>query len=341
MSKYLDNVLARCRGNFTVFDAFTKADSVINDPKYKNIMCAVSGGADSDVMLDLIHKVDIDEKVNYVWCNTGLEYQATKNHLDYLEDKYKIKIARERAIKPIPLCCKEFGQPFLSKRVSDMLSRLQQHGFKFEDKSFDQLKEEYPDCELALKWWCNMCNDTSKDLKFHRFNIEYNKWLKEFLIAYPPTFKVSSKCCVYSKKKVVAKYSKLHNIDLSVNGVRRNEGGIRANIYSNCYSQYADKEDQYRPLFWFSMEDRRWYEQTFGVHHSKCYTEYGLYRTGCIGCPFSGKNLTYELQVTKEHEPLIYKAVNTVFKDSYEYTKQYREFCSKMNDQKKGIGRLF
>lgn len=83
MSKYLDNILAKCRGNLAIFDAFTKADSVINSPKYSNIMCSISGGADSDVMLDMIHRVDVDDKVRYVWFNTGLEYQATKDHLKY------------------------------------------------------------------------------------------------------------------------------------------------------------------------------------------------------------------------------------------------------------------
>ena len=103
MSKYLDNILELCRENFVVYDAFVKADSVINNPKYNNIMCSISGGADSDVMLDLVHKVDMDNKVKYVWFNTGLEYQATKDHLEYLESRYHIKIERVRAIKPITL----------------------------------------------------------------------------------------------------------------------------------------------------------------------------------------------------------------------------------------------
>ena len=59
-------------------------------------------------MLDLISKIDKDRKVRYIWFDTGLEYQATKDHLKYLEEKYHIEIERIKAIKPIPLSCSEW-----------------------------------------------------------------------------------------------------------------------------------------------------------------------------------------------------------------------------------------
>ena len=94
----IEQYLEKCRGNVIIADAFTKADSIINDPKYTSVLCSISGGSDSDILLDLVHKVDVDKKVDYVWFNTGLEYQATKRHLDYLEDKYNISIQRERVL---------------------------------------------------------------------------------------------------------------------------------------------------------------------------------------------------------------------------------------------------
>lgn len=42
-------------------------------------------------MLDIIHNTDDIGKVTYYWINTGLEYQATKEHLDELEKKYGIR----------------------------------------------------------------------------------------------------------------------------------------------------------------------------------------------------------------------------------------------------------
>ena len=92
----LQEYLEKCKSNVIIADAFTKADSVINNPKYTSAICSISGGSDSDIMLDIISKVDVNKKVQYVWFNTGLEYQATKDHLEYLENWYDITIHRER-----------------------------------------------------------------------------------------------------------------------------------------------------------------------------------------------------------------------------------------------------
>ena len=60
-------------------------------------------------MLDIVWRCDKNNKVEYVWFDTGLEYQATKDHLKYLENKYGIDIKVHRAIKPIPSTCKQYG----------------------------------------------------------------------------------------------------------------------------------------------------------------------------------------------------------------------------------------
>lgn len=64
--------------------------------KYNKILVAISGGSDSDDMLDLLLKVCNKEKLTFVFFDTGIEYDATKKHLDYLEKKYDIKIDRQR-----------------------------------------------------------------------------------------------------------------------------------------------------------------------------------------------------------------------------------------------------
>ena len=194
--KTLDSLLQNCPKNEIIGNNLIKAWKIINDPKYKKIVCSISGGSDSDVMLDIVWKCDKDNKVDYVWFDTGLEYQATKDHLKYLEKKYGIKIIPYKAIKPIPLSCREYGQPFLSKQVSEFIKRLQQHNFKWEDRPFEELYKEYPNCKSALEWWCSVKGEGSK------FNIGQNKWLKEFMIQNPPDFDISNVCCDYAKKKV-------------------------------------------------------------------------------------------------------------------------------------------
>lgn len=292
-----------------------------------NVPLALSaGGGDSDIMLDIMSKVDTEHKVIYVWFDTGIEYQATKNHLDYLGEKYGIHIQREKAVKPIPSACKEYGQPFLSKHVSEMIKRLQAHGFQWEDDSYDFLAAKYHGCDSALRWWTN-----SKGGIVH--NIDRNQYLKEFLVAYPPNFKINNKCCELAKKMVSKHFCKKQNIDIMITGIRKSEGGVRSTAYKNCFSDNSSNNQvsQYRPLFWFKDEDKIAYESIFDIKHSDCYEVYGLKRTGCVGCPY-GRKLEEELAVVEQYEPRLLKAINNIFKDSYEYTRQYRQFVA---EQKK------
>lgn len=96
---------------------------------YKNPVCSISGGSDSDVMLDLLERVRAGRKITYVFFDTGIEYQATKNHLNDPEARYGIEIVRRRAKKPVPVGCKEYGVPFFSKGIAQKISYLQAHGF--------------------------------------------------------------------------------------------------------------------------------------------------------------------------------------------------------------------
>ena len=327
--------------NTIILDSFVKANSVINNPNYKVIMCSISGGSDSDDMMDLIYRVDVNRKVTYVWFDTGLEYEATKKHIEYLENKYDIKILRERAIKPIPLACKEYGQPFLSKIVSTFIEQLQTAGFKWEDEDFDTLCKKYKNCMSGLSWWTNRY--MPKDNNFGSFTIGRYKYLKEFIIANPPIFKISSKCCNYAKKDVSTMLIDKYNIDLMIVGMRKGEGGQRAIAFDNCFSSNIHNSAQYRPLWWYSNTDKLEYEYVYNIVHSDCYNKYGFKRTGCCCCPYGWvhNQLFYELEQIKKYEPRLYKAVNHVFKDSYEYTQQYLQFRSYMKDKENGRKRLF
>ena len=286
--------------------------------------CSISGGSDSDIMLDLVHKLDEDKKVRYVWFNTGLEYNATKKHLHELEQKYSINIERIPALKSIPQCCNEFGQPFLSKFVSDRISRLQNVHFNFSDMGFDEMLESFPTAKAAVAWWHN------KNLS-NKFNINQYKFLKEFLIAYPPKFKISQKCCYFAKKRTAELFTRENFIDLQLVGVRKAEGGIRSNLKSCFTGNY--EHGIFRPLFWFSNKDKEIYCKLFDVQHSACYSKYGLKRTGCAGCPFNIK-LFEEIELVKDFEQGLISAASHVFKESYEYTRLYRAFRSNMKNLK-------
>ena len=77
----LDEALKKCadNNNYTIYTSMCKAQRILMR-SYAPV-CSISGGSDSDIVLDLIHKVDEDSKVKYFWIDTGLEYSATKEHL--------------------------------------------------------------------------------------------------------------------------------------------------------------------------------------------------------------------------------------------------------------------
>lgn len=308
------------QGSEVILDSFVKCDSLINNPKYKKIVCSISGGSDSDDLIQLCELVKERDNIDYIWFDTGLEYQATKDHLKYLEERYRIKIKHENAIMPIPLGCKTYGQPFISKFVSECIQRLQKHGFQWEDEPYEILVEKYPNCRSALAWWDNR-NNTSGT-----FNIDRYKKLKEFMILNPPAFSISNKCCTYAKKEVASRLIKREHYDLDIVGVRRAENGVRATAIKSCFSPNASVGcDEYRPLYWYSNEDKKEFEKMFNVKHSDCYEVYGLERTGCFSCSF-GRNFERELEIGKLYEPKLYKAACNIFGDAYEYTRRYREF---------------
>lgn len=315
--------------NGAIFDSFAKAQSVLS--RSTTALCSISGGSDSDIILDLIHRIDECGKVTYCWYDTGLEYEATKEHLIFLEQKYGIKIERIKAIKPIPTCVREYGVPFLSKYVSDQMMRLQRHGFQWEDEPYEVLSKKYPNCITSLKWWCNYSDlyENGK-IKSSKFSISRNRWLKEFIIANPPDFPISDKCCEYTKKKLAVLMIRIYGADLEITGIRKAEGGIRSANYKTCFSLNRKKNcNTFRPVFWFTDNDKKIYEEHFGVVHNRCYTDYGMKRTGCVGCPFNPRVMN-ELKIIQTYEPKLYKAAVNIFGKSYEYTRKYREFQKEM-----------
>lgn len=313
--------------NLATYEACGKCEKhlIMHD----EIMVSLSGGADSDIVLDFIQKVlkernfECTCRVHYVFFDTGIEYQATKRHLDELENKYGITIERVKGKKPIPTVCKEYGLPFLSKDISAKINSLQNNNFDFANdgnKDYEELQQKYPKCKSVLKWWCNTKSN---------FNIEQVLYLKQFLIENPPTFKISSRCCDFSKKMPSKNYEKQNNIDLKILGLRKVEGGVRSTAYHSCFSPSDEKHiANFRPIWWFTDKEKSEYKDFYGLKYSDCYELWGFSRTGCAGCPFNS-NFEKDLLTIEKYEPKLYKAVNNIFGQSYEYTRKYREYKTK------------
>jgi 3'-phosphoadenosine 5'-phosphosulfate sulfotransferase (PAPS reductase)/FAD synthetase len=298
--------------NIAIFDAYAKMQSIFEQYSDKNrIMVSISGGSDSDIMLDMCMHFDKKKEMHYVFFDTGIEYEATKRHLDYLDKKYGIEIQRIKAVEPVPLAVKRGGLPFLSKTISQKINRVTKRGFCFADNDIDKLNI------TEKKWWTN---EPGSKLKI---NEKYG--LKEFLTENPPDFNISDYCCFGAKKKTAKRFYKENNIYLNLMGMRKAEGGTRLSRQS-CFNNATKSHiASYTPLWWFSDNDKAEYEKLFEIVHSDCYTVYGFKRTGCAGCPFNSK-FEDDLKIIEKYEPKLYKAVNAIFGKSYEYTRKYRAF---------------
>lgn len=291
---------------------------------HESISVSVSGGSDSDVIVHMIctNFREYLPKIHFVFANTGLEYQATLRHLEYLENRYGITINRVRGV-PIPRAVKKYGVPFVSKQASEYMGRLQNHGFEWEGGNLEGLVAKYEKCRAALRWWCNDWGEKS------RFNIDWNKGLKANMVKRPPKFQISAMCCQKSKKEPLTKFQKSIKADMVITGERKSEGGARA-TKGNCFG-HIHGVDRYMPLYFWSDETKEYYIKAEGIVRSDCYEVWGMHRTGCVGCPFA-KNIVDELKLMKQYEPKMFRACMNVFGDAYRLMDEYGMRSEKICD---------
>lgn len=182
---------------------------------HEKVMCSVSGGADSDCMMHLVWNLDTEGKVEYWFSDTGIEMQATKNHLKYLEQLYGVEI---HAVKPKVPCAAsvlKHGYPFMTKRVADSIHRLQIHDFQWADSDIDRFGKS------AHDFWCG--ENARKGGRAGTGQIASFPYLKEFMQANPPAFRVSDQCCFDCKKQPMHQVQK--GYDVVMTGIRQAEGG--------------------------------------------------------------------------------------------------------------------
>ena len=312
--------------NYNIVMTLLKAHSVLS--RHKKVAISTSGGSDSQIIMDLLELVKPDYcEYRYVFFDTKFEYEATYRHLDELERNYGIAIDRRQPRKSIPVACRDHGIPFISKDISEMMNRLQSHNFDWNDTQENATFEKYGRCKSALDWYFNVRPPSISGKS--KYCINRYKLLREFIIANPPDFLISDKCCYYAKKQTSVAFNREYNPDLSVNGMRQAEGGRRAGSIKSCFTLRNDNNPaNYRPLWAWSDYDKLVYKQWRGIRYSDCYELYGLHRTGCTGCPCNSK-AEQELAIVEPFEPKIVKAARQIFGATYDYRRRYVEFKSR------------
>lgn len=317
--------------------------------QHPNAICSYSGGSDSDIMLDLIERTrEIFElsPVDYAFFNTGLEMQATKDHVKEVAEMYHIEITEHRPEVNIVNAVRNYGIPFVSKIMSGGLSEWQKKGIPLsiadeyeqaEDKAAKrkELKERYPNCESVINFIC-CCNSDGDPRPNIQLVINSSKYMRDFINEYPPDFQISADCCYYCKKQCAHRVQK--NYEMIITGERRDEGGMRSvprkDNTALCFTETASGQYRLRPLYYVSDKDKQWYKDRYHIRYSDAYEVYGLTRTGCCGCPISYKAVE-DLEKIQKYEPNVVKAAWNIFGKSYEYRKKYNEYKKKRMDQEK------
>lgn len=300
-----------------IVNAIAKAWDVLD--RYARPMVAVSGGSDSDIVVDMISRLDDTRKVRYGWFNTGIELEASKRQLRYLEGRYGITIEPLPIVHPISYTVKHYGYPFLSKYVSYCIEGLQKHGYNFRpDSTYEQDLHDFHGCKDGLDWWHNQHARRIWNVSNHRF-------LRDFLSTYPPTLPISAKCCHYTKKLPATRLQARGEIDLAIIGLRKFEGGVRLGL-KQCLTYSARAGSKFLPILYFSNADKETYTRIYGLKNSEVYTVYGFQRTGCSGCPYNPRMIE-DREILREYEPGIVKAADNIFAPVYEYTKLYMRYC--------------
>lgn len=342
------------RPDYADFDApakFNAIQSIIAKRlrEHPNAIGSYSGGSDSDIMIDLIErtrKLFSLPPVKYAFFNTGLEMQATKNHVMEVAEKYGVEIEEFRPKTNIVQATRKYGVPFVSKIMSAGLSGWQKKNVPLsiaqeydqaEDKQAKraELKERYPNCEGTINFLC-CCNSAGEPRPNIQLVINSSKYMRDFIEEYPPDFQISADCCVHCKKNVAHKIQK--DYEMVITGERRDEGGMRSvprkDNTALCFAETSSGQYRLRPLYYVSDKDKEWYKNYYGIRYSDAYEVYGLTRTGCCGCPISYKAVD-DLELIRPYEPNVVKAAWNIFGKSYEYRKKYNEYKQKRMVQEK------
>ena len=308
--------------------------------EHPNAICSYSGGADSDIMIDLIERTrtlfDLPS-ITYVFFNTGLEMKATKDHVKAVAEKYGVNIQTVRPKISIVQASRKYGIPFVSKIMSGGFEEWQKKGIPLsiadeyaaadnKQEKRAELSERYPHCESLINFLC-CCNRDGDPRPNIQLVINSSKYMLDFIKEYPPDFKVSAKCCDYCKKQPA------HNIqkgyEMIITGERRDEGGMRSvprkDCTTMCFTETSSGQYRLRPLYYVSDNDKAWYKEYYNIRYSDAYEVYGLTRTGCCGCPISYKAID-DLEKIKPYEPNVVKAAWAIFGKSYQYRLKYYEY---------------
>ena len=271
-----------------------------------NVYVSISGGKDSQVLAHIVKEMYND--VPLVFVNTGLEYDSVREKGYELADEV---LKPQKSFLQILI---QYGYPIISKEVSQSIYEIKN------------------------------CNDVYGKLyqkRMRRFNGEeldkdgnksaYNMDKYKFLLNAP--FRISSKCCDYSKKLPAKKYEKQTGRKPYIGTLAEESRLRKTKWFKYGCNAFEQKRPTSQPLsFWTEQDILQYinkysldiadiygdivytdqygytYDNTFFISDMLLSTT-GAPRTGCIFCLFGISQDNERLLRLKEVEPQKYDYV--------------------------------
>lgn len=247
-----------------------------------------SGGVDSTVLSDLVHRVY--PNVPDVYCDTGLEYPELRN---FIMGKPNVIVLKPKMnfVEVI----KKYGYPLISKEVSFAISQAQK----------------------GNNW--GLCKINGK--KTNGEDDAYGKAMMKWRFLLNADFRVDNQCCKEMKKKLAHKYEKESGCKAFV-GTMTEESLLRKTEWmKHGCNAFDGVRPISNPLSFWTKSDVLHYIVKYNIPYVKeiygdivekdgVYTTTKQKRTGCIFCGF-GCHL--------EKEPNKFQTLATINPQLYDY----------------------
>jgi 3'-phosphoadenosine 5'-phosphosulfate sulfotransferase (PAPS reductase)/FAD synthetase len=242
---------------FILEDRIAKIQSIIKQEGEERFYLSFSGGKDSTVLHYLLDEAIPNNTIPRVFINTGIEYNMIVDYVKELK-KNDNRILILDVKKNIKKTLEEVGYPFKSKEHSLKVGEYQKGSRSKSVLNYMQGKSSFS-CPKKL---------------LYQFEEDFS-------------IKLSDKCCYEFKKKPFAQYQSESGKTIVLTGMRKEEGGRRANI-SCIVSDKAGNIKKFHPLAVISEQWEEWFIEKFNIKLCDLYYEpYNFKRTGCKGCPYS------------------------------------------------------
>lgn len=331
-----------------LFDRINVIKDTITKYGEENFYLSFSGGKDSTILHYLLDMALPNNQIPRVFINTGIEYQMIVDFVKGLaaKDDRFIILQPTQAIKPM---LEKHGYPFKSKefarRVYDYNSV---HGNI--DRFIDMPTEEYKEYMLSHKeeekqlvgkgiFIVNYLHGLRSKRDKNGYLVKYIDATKfkipdklRYLFSKDNKLKINNTCCLKLKKEPAHRYEKESGRTIVLTGMRRDEGGQRANIKGCILTDNKGNVKKFHPLLVVTDAWENWLIQEKKIELCPLYKEpYNFQRTGCKGCPFS-LDLQEQLEIMELYLPNERRQCEMIWKPVYD---EYRRlnYRLKKNEQ--------